>query len=148
MAKKKSEAEAADTTPAPAEKLSKADAVRRAIADGVDSPSEGVAYVRSKFGIEITNQQFSTVKFQDKKKGGKKPKAEASPAGMKSAARVTGGSDHRQRQGVPPGPDGEGTDRRLRGGRGGGDGDGAGGLSSPGPKVRQRTHSPMPAPPI
>src|SRR3954465_7440146 len=51
----------------------KADAVREALKEGVESPQDGVAYVREKFGLEITAQQYSTYKSIEKKKaaGGK-----------------------------------------------------------------------------
>jgi hypothetical protein len=68
------------------ETITKSDAVRRALADGVDSPSDGVAYIKSKFGLDITNQQFSTVKFQEgkKKAGGKAPAKRGRPAASPS----------------------------------------------------------------
>src|SRR3954468_20398166 len=47
----------------------KADAVRQALKEGVESPQDGVAYVKEKFGLEITAQQFSTYKSIEKKKG-------------------------------------------------------------------------------
>jgi hypothetical protein len=63
----------AATEPAPQEagaKINKADAVRAAIAEGVDMPEEGVAYILKKFGIEVTKSQFSTYKSLDKKRDG------------------------------------------------------------------------------
>jgi hypothetical protein len=69
MARKKAETE--ETTETPAVSMTKADAVRAAIADGADNPTEGVAYIKGKFGIDITPQQFSTYKTVDKKRGGK-----------------------------------------------------------------------------
>jgi hypothetical protein len=59
---------------APAEKISKADAVRAAMAEGNDTPEEGVAFISKRFGVEVTRQQFSSYKSQEKarqqKKGG------------------------------------------------------------------------------
>ena len=52
----------AATTTQDAPKLTRLEAVRRAVADGADKPSEGVLYVRDKFGFEMTNQQFSSNK--------------------------------------------------------------------------------------
>src|SRR3954469_26026547 len=46
----------------------KADAVRQALKEGVESPQDGVAYVKEKFGLEITAQQFSTYKSIERKK--------------------------------------------------------------------------------
>jgi hypothetical protein len=42
--------------------INKSEAVRRALADGVVQPIEGVAYIKSHFGIEIGPQHFSAVK--------------------------------------------------------------------------------------
>src|SRR5947209_18599369 len=67
-------------------KVTKSEAVRRALADGVDQPADGVAYVRDNFGLEIGPQHFSAVKSahlkkqagEPKGKPGRKPKAAAS----------------------------------------------------------------------
>jgi hypothetical protein len=60
--------------------ISKAHAVRAALAAGFDGPQEGTAYIRKEFGIELAPQHFSAVKSQQKKKegeqkakGGRKP---------------------------------------------------------------------------
>jgi hypothetical protein len=73
-------------------KMTKADAVRAAIAEGVDMPAEGAAYVKEKFGLDVTPQQFSTYKSIAKKKAGKapgrrgrKPGAPASTAAVNSS---------------------------------------------------------------
>jgi hypothetical protein len=50
--------------------ISKSEAVRRALADGVDQPADGVAYILSKFGIEMGPQHFSAVKSAHLKKQG------------------------------------------------------------------------------
>lgn len=50
--------------------ITKAEAVRRALADGVDAPLDGVAYLKEKFGLNITGQQFSTYKSIEKKRSG------------------------------------------------------------------------------
>lgn len=52
------------------ETITKTEAVRRALADGADTPAEGVAYAKEKFGLDITPQQFSTYKSIAKKKAG------------------------------------------------------------------------------
>lgn len=64
-------------------KITKSEAVRRALADGVDQPADGVAYIRDNFGLEISPTHFSAVKSTEGKKGeaapkgkpGRKPKA-------------------------------------------------------------------------
>lgn len=50
--------------------ISKSEAVRRALADGVDQPADGVAYILSQFGIEMGSQHFSAVKSAHLKKQG------------------------------------------------------------------------------
>src|SRR4051794_11734926 len=70
------------------ESITKSEAVRRALADGVDQPADGVAYIKDNFGLEIGPQHFSAVKATEKKKGeavpkgkpGRKPKAAPSQA--------------------------------------------------------------------
>src|SRR5947209_2227612 len=49
----------------------KADAVREALKEGKDSPQEGAAFVKEKFGLDITPGQFSTYKSLEKKRAGK-----------------------------------------------------------------------------
>jgi hypothetical protein len=50
-------------------KMTKSDAVRAALAQGVDKPEEGVAFIRDRFGLEVTNAQFSTYKSLARAKG-------------------------------------------------------------------------------
>jgi hypothetical protein len=50
--------------------MTKTAAVLAAINEGVDTPSRGVGYVKEKFGVEVTPQQFSIIKSQAKKKAG------------------------------------------------------------------------------
>jgi hypothetical protein len=77
--------------------INKSEAVRRALADGVVQPIEGVAYIQSHFGIEIGPQHFSAVKSTYLKKLGtptvntrSQPKSEKSPA---RTSRANGGAD-------------------------------------------------------
>jgi hypothetical protein len=49
--------------------ITKTEAVRKAIAAGVDKPTDGVIYVKEKFGVEVTPSQFSTYKSLAKLKG-------------------------------------------------------------------------------
>jgi len=82
MAKKKPDDEA---TAGSAEKITKSEAVRRAVAEGVDKPTEAVAFIKERFGVEITPQHFSSIKSQEAKKAGKparrgrKPRDAAAP---------------------------------------------------------------------
>ena len=79
MAKKK-EAEEAGT-------MSKADAVRAALAEGKTKPQDACAWIKEKFDIDITPQHFSSYKSQEVKKqeggtsGGGRRAAE--PAGQR-----------------------------------------------------------------
>jgi hypothetical protein len=50
--------------------ISKSEAVRRALADGMGQPADGVAYIQSQFGIEMGPQHFSAVKSAHLKKQG------------------------------------------------------------------------------
>jgi len=78
----------------------KIDMVRAALADGIEKPEEGIAFIKAKFGIEMTNTQFSVTKSNLRKKeaeGGKKrgrkpraTKAEAPPVAT-PAKKAAGG---------------------------------------------------------
>ncbi len=65
--------------------ISKSEAVRRALAEGIDQPADGVAYIKSQFGIEMGPPHFSAVKSAHLKKQGEPTvntrfqKADASP---------------------------------------------------------------------
>lgn len=73
--------------------VSKTDAVREAISQGIDSPEEGTAFVRDRFGLEVSNQYFSNIKSRmkgqqgrPKGKPGRKP-GRKGPAGKHANAR-------------------------------------------------------------
>jgi hypothetical protein len=51
---------------AKAEIVSKADAARVALREGIEGPQEAVAFIRKRFGIEMAPQHFSAVKSQIK----------------------------------------------------------------------------------
>jgi hypothetical protein len=51
-------------------KITKTEAVKRAVAAGHDAPAEGVIYIKRQFGLDVTNQQFSTYKSKAKTEGG------------------------------------------------------------------------------
>lgn len=57
------------------ESVSKAEAVRRAVASGVDSPAEGAAHVQEHFGIDMDNKTFSLNRSQQKIRDAKKQAA-------------------------------------------------------------------------
>ncbi|AGA26395.1 hypothetical protein [Singulisphaera acidiphila] len=46
--------------------MSQAEAVRQAIAVGMDAPSDGVEFIMAHFGIEMDNKKFSLAKSQQK----------------------------------------------------------------------------------
>jgi hypothetical protein len=60
--------------------MSKVDAVKAALAEGVESPEDGVAFIQKRFGIEIGRQHFSATKSQLKRReGGGAPKGKRAP---------------------------------------------------------------------
>jgi hypothetical protein len=70
-------------------KMSKADAVRKALAAGVDLPQEASKYIQEKFGVAIAPQVFSTYKSQEKIRVERK--AASSPRGRRAAKRSDNG---------------------------------------------------------
>ena len=62
-------------------KITKTEAVRRAIAAGVSKPTEGVDFIRREFGLDLKPQHFSTYKTQIQKQQGKKPRHKAKAKG-------------------------------------------------------------------
>jgi hypothetical protein len=69
--------------------ISKAEAVRRVIADGIDNPSVGSQEIKKRFDIDVTPQHFSAAKAQMKsREGAKKPKGKPGrkPKGAPSQA--------------------------------------------------------------
>jgi hypothetical protein len=52
--------------------VSKAEAIRRALAEGLESPEEGTDFIRKTFGSEVSRQHFSATKSQIKSKEGSK----------------------------------------------------------------------------
>ncbi|QEL16924.1 hypothetical protein [Limnoglobus roseus] len=63
----------------PAETISKADTVRKAMAAGKDNPTEGSIYIQAEFGLDVPPQVFSTYKTIEKKKAEGKPGRAAKP---------------------------------------------------------------------
>lgn len=92
-------------SPPPA--VSKAEAVRQALAAGKDSPADGTGYIKSAYGIDMEKQAFSSYKAQAKAreakqsggttaKPGRKPKASPAelrpePAPQAKSAHFSGG---------------------------------------------------------
>jgi hypothetical protein len=71
MGRKKSTppAETTERSPAPGNgSMTKADAVRAALAEGVEAPDEAIAFIKSRFGIEISKPHYSSYKSQLKAK--------------------------------------------------------------------------------
>jgi hypothetical protein len=65
--------------------MSKAEAIRRALAAGHEGPQEGTAYIHREFGIEVAPQHFSATKSQIKSREGPK-KAKVKPGRKPKAA--------------------------------------------------------------
>jgi hypothetical protein len=90
-AKPKAAAPASPETAAPAPTITKAEAVRQALAAGKDSPSDGTGFIKSNYGIEITSQMFSSYKAQQKARDAKQSGgAPAAKRGRKPKAAVEG----------------------------------------------------------
>lgn len=94
-----------DDPEAPA--VSKAEAVRQALAAGAESPGDGVEFIREEFGIEITKPHFSATKSVLKKRGGAAPsKPGRKPKSGRPASRgVEGYLAPPPKQGGTPGAD-------------------------------------------
>jgi cytochrome oxidase Cu insertion factor (SCO1/SenC/PrrC family) len=93
MAKKKADAETPVAEDAPEQqperpKLTKAEAVRLTLRDGIESPEDGVEHILKRYGIEITKPQFSSYKSQTKAKEAKK--AGAGESGAVKVAKESG----------------------------------------------------------
>src|SRR4051794_8761329 len=78
--------------PGSSRKMSKTDAIRAAMAEGFESPGDGVDFIRKRFGIEMSKGHFSATKSKLKSssdavgamKGGARKtakKSEAQPVG-------------------------------------------------------------------
>jgi len=70
--------------PGPSRKMSKTDAIRAAVAERIESPGDGVDFIRKRFGIEMSKGHFSATKSKLKSaeaagasKGGAKKSAPA-----------------------------------------------------------------------
>lgn len=79
--------------------MTKADAVRAAVAEGKLKPQDGCAWIKEKFGIDITPQHFSSYKSSEAKKTGapgrrgRKPREAAAVVATPNGAPVaTGGA--------------------------------------------------------
>ena len=86
------EPETPAVAPATRKPVKKADAARAALAAGIEAPQKAVAFIKTRFGIEMNPQHFSAMKSQIRKKereGGAAPTAEAS-ARRKPSAEVEG----------------------------------------------------------
>ena len=46
----------------PGKRMSKTDAIRAAMAEGIESPGDGVDFIRKRFGLEMSKQHFSATK--------------------------------------------------------------------------------------
>src|SRR4051812_49140288 len=94
MAKKKTDREAAADQPTGGRKVSKADAVRAALAAGMDKPQEGVAYIKGQFGLDLSTQMFSSYKSQEAKRAGKGRRRRGRSAGVSAGNGTSGSNGH------------------------------------------------------
>lgn len=65
------EATAPDKPGTVGESISKSEAIRRALAAGIDTPTDGAQYIRRVFGIEVTSRHFSATKARQKNRDSK-----------------------------------------------------------------------------
>jgi hypothetical protein len=80
-----------DSEPDTPRKMSKTDAIRAAVAEGHESPADGVDFIKRRFGIELSKQHFSATKSKLKTTGaGQSKEATRVAAPSKKAARVEG----------------------------------------------------------
>ena len=68
-------------------KMSKTDAIRAAVAEGHESPGDGVDFIKQRFGLALSKQHFSATKSKLKTTGGSRSKkAGQAPAPAKKKA--------------------------------------------------------------
>jgi hypothetical protein len=92
MAKKKADAESeAPEATGEAPTMTKSEAMTAAINDGVVKPKEAVEYIKTRFGIDVNTQQFSTHKSLSKKKKGEPTRAKRAPGPKPAAATPSNG---------------------------------------------------------
>lgn len=70
--------------------VSKSAAAREAIAQGIDSPDDAVAFIKQRFGIEMSKPHFSAVKSQLKKREAGGEAAPKGRPGRKPKAAIEG----------------------------------------------------------
>lgn len=71
---------------------SKAEAVRQALAEGNDSPEDGVGFIQSRYGIEMTKQTFSSYKAGQKARDAKPGAPKGKPGRKPKVIAERGGS--------------------------------------------------------
>src|SRR4051794_14887217 len=90
--------------PGSSRKMSKTDAIRAAMAEGIESPGDGVDFIRKRFGLEMSKQHFSATKSKLKTmEGTKKAAPKAAP---KAASKPQPVGDYQTPPEQPAGRDG------------------------------------------
>ncbi len=97
--------------PGSSRKMSKTDAIRAAMAEGIESPGDGVDFIRRRFGIEMSKGHFSATKSKLKS-------AEAVGA-TKGGARKSTPTQNAPKAAMKPQPVERHQPERLSGGEGG-----------------------------
>ncbi len=90
------------TGPDASRKMSKTDAIRAAMAEGIESPGDGVDFIRKRFGLEMSKQHFSATK--SKLKSAEDAMKSAPQAAPKSSTKPVG--DYQTAPEQPAGRDG------------------------------------------
>ena len=75
--------------PEPEKAVSKADAVRAALAHGMEKPDDGVAYIKAKFGIDLPKPMWSSYRAQIRARENRS-EGQAPKRGRKTKAVVQG----------------------------------------------------------
>ena len=84
--------------------MSKTDAIRAAMAEGIESPGDGVDFIRKRFGLEMSKQHFSATK--SKLKSAEDTKKSAPQAAPKAATKPQPVGDYQTPPEQPAGRDG------------------------------------------
>jgi len=92
------------TKPGSSRKMSKTDAIRAAMAEGIESPGDGVDFIRKRFGLEMSKGHFSATK--SKLKSAEDTKQSAPQAAPKAATKPQPVGDYQTPPEQPAGRDG------------------------------------------
>jgi hypothetical protein len=87
-------------------RMSKTDAIRAAMAEGIESPGDGVDFIRKRFGLEMSKGHFSATKSKLKSSEGQGGKKTAPAKAAPKAAAKSGPKPVEERQAATARPAG------------------------------------------